>query len=166
LFEVRAKFKEDSGDAEGAIQDYKTSLHYRNDAYNIYNQIALNYFRLKQFEKALLAFNIAIELKDNHEKQGLSDDLVPLFVDGAVQKVPKEVMLSNRANAKLNLGDFQGCLDDCDMAIEINPDYSNSYFVAGIMFLQVNQPNSALGALKEAERLGNVQAPPNTSSIL
>jgi tetratricopeptide (TPR) repeat protein len=64
LFEVRAKFKEDSGDAEGAIQDYKTSLHYRNDAYNIYNQIALNYFRLKQFEKALLAFNTLGALKE------------------------------------------------------------------------------------------------------
>lgn len=158
LFEVRAKFKEDAGDAEGAIQDYKNSLHYRNDAYNIYNQIANNYFRLKQFQKALLAFNIAIELKDNLKKQGMSEDLLPQFANGAVQKVPKEVILTNRANAKLNLKDFQGCLDDCELASEINPNYSNTYFIAGMMFLQVNQPNEALGALKQAEKLGNAQA--------
>ncbi len=115
MLEVRAKVKEEAGDAEGAIQDYKNSLHYINDAYNIYNQIAINYFRLYQYEKALLAFNIAIELKNSLKKQGLSEELLPQFIHGTVQSVPIEVMLTNRANAKLSLKDYEGCLDDCEL---------------------------------------------------
>ena len=155
LYEVRAKIKEDAGDAEGAIQDYKNSLHYRNDAYNIYNQIAINYFRLDQYEKALLAFNIAIELKSSLKEQGLSDEMVPRLVHGTIQSVPLEVMLTNRANAKLSLKDFEGSLDDCELANEINRTYPSTYLIAGLTFLQIDKLNEAIESLKQAENLGN-----------
>lgn len=155
LFEVKANINENSGDAHNAVENFKRSLYLRQDSYNLYNRIALNLFRLKKFEEALLAFDIAIDLK----RQVFSEELIPEQLNGIVFKVSEEIMLTNRANTRLNLSDFQGCLDDCQRAIDINPNYSNSYFVIGVLFAQVNQLNDSFKAFKQAERLGNSHAP-------
>jgi Tfp pilus assembly protein PilF len=60
-------------------------------------------------------------------------------------------MYTNRVNVKLSLHDFQGCSDDCQKAISVNPEYSNSYFILGLLFLTVEQQNNAFKAFKVAE---------------
>ena len=36
--------------------------------------------------------------------------------------------MANRGNAKLEMSDFDGCIEDCDAAIKIDPKYVKSYF--------------------------------------
>jgi tetratricopeptide (TPR) repeat protein len=156
LFEIRANVKEDFGDLQGAIDDYKESLRLSgSDWYSIYNQIAVNYLNLKQFEKALTAFDIAIDLKNS---LGLPEDNLPNYSDGVVMKVDAERMYTNRANTKLSLKDYQGCMDDCKIAIQINPKYSNSYLVLGLLFYSNDQNENSYKFLKQSELLGNRQA--------
>jgi hypothetical protein len=40
---------------------------------------------------------------------------------------PNHVYFANRANAYLELEEDQKCVDDCNIAIQINPSFSKSY---------------------------------------
>lgn len=160
LYRVRANIKEDSGDLEGAILDYKESINIEgSDWYSVYNQIALNYYKLKEFPKALIAFDIALDLKVELTKiKGDIEDSIPNNADGFVLKVDFERIFSNRANVKLRTGDYQGCLDDCNAAIQINPEYSNPYFIIGMLFAQIGQRQDSIDALQNAKVRGNPNA--------
>jgi tetratricopeptide (TPR) repeat protein len=114
----------------------------------------LNFLKLKQFEKSLQAFDIAIELKEMLNES----DLLPSNIDGVVKKVAVERIYANRANVKLSLKDFTGCLNDCQTSIKLNPNYSTSYFILGLLFVEVNQENDAIQAFEVAEQLGHQQA--------
>ena len=163
IYYVRASIKEDSGDVDGAILDYKEGLDVGGDAYGIYNQIAIIYLNKKQFPTALIAFDIALELKDMITYNGIYDESVlPYVTDGVVNKVDYERIYTNRANAKLNLGDFQGCLNDCNEAININPEYSASYIVVGILFDEVGDKEQCLNAFRKAKEKGH----PNAANLL
>jgi len=159
LFQVRANIKEDSGDTIGAINDYKKALYISGrDWYAIYNQIAINYLNRKEFKNALKAFDISIELKNKLISEGFDENILPYLQNGVVNRVDFEKMYTNRANVKLSLQDFQGCADDCTKAIEINPNYSNSYFIFGLLFLTVEQMENAYKLLQMAENKGHNQA--------
>jgi tetratricopeptide (TPR) repeat protein len=158
LYKIRAKIKEDSEDTNGAISDYKKSLYISSDIYTTYNQIGINYTKRKEFDKALIAFNIAIEQKFEIQQNGIDESLIPYIQDAIVMKVDYEKMFTNRANVKMSLQDYEGCADDCNSAIKINPEYSNSYFVFGMLFLTVEQNDNALKLLKIAESKGHKHA--------
>lgn len=158
LYKIRANIKEDCGDSASAISDYKKALFFGGDWYATYNQIAINFLNLKKFPDALTAFDIAINLKIELSQEGLSEDIYPYIIDGVVERVDFEKIYTNRANVKLNLEDYQGCADDCNEAIIANPDYSNSYFIFGLLFLTINEDNNAYKLLKVAEEKGHNQA--------
>ncbi|MCK6612520.1 MAG: hypothetical protein L6Q78_15950 [Bacteroidia bacterium] len=159
LYYIRASIKEDSGDFQGAITDYIEGLDISHeDWYATYNQIAVNCLNLKQFPTALAAFDIAIELKNKITAEGVNESIMPYVADAVVIKVDFERIYTNRANAKFNLGDYQGCMDDCNSAIKANPKYSSSYLLAGILLAEVGQKDQALDVLNKALQLGNANA--------
>jgi tetratricopeptide (TPR) repeat protein len=159
LYNVRANIQEDAGNALAAINDYKKALYVSgSDWYASYNQIAINYLNRKEFNRALIAFDIAIELKTKLENDGINENVMPYIVDGVVSRVDSEKMFTNRANVKLSLQDFQGCVDDCQKAVFANPEYSNSYFILGLLFMTVGQQDDALKAFKVADSKGHPQA--------
>ncbi len=156
LYNLRASYKEDLGDFNGAIEDFKKALYISgNDWYATYNQIAINYLNLKDFQNSLKAFDIAIELKINIQEEGNDEKVIPNNLYGVVMKIDYERMYTNRANVKLSLEDFGGCDEDCRKAIEINPDYTNSYVIFGLLCLRFDQKDGAYKAFKTAEDLGN-----------
>lgn len=159
LYFISASIKEDSGDLQGALSEYLEGLdRSHEDLYATYNQIAVNFLNLKQFPTALAAFDIAIELKNKIKSEGIDESIMPYVAGAVVIKVDFERIYTNRANAKLNLGDYQGCMDDCNLAIKANPKYSNSYLLAGILLGEVGQKDQALDALNKALQLGNANA--------
>ncbi len=156
LWKQRGRIKEKAKLFEESIEDYKKSLFISGkDSYSTYNQIALNYMKLNVFDKALIAFDIAIEKKLELEKKGIDENLIPYEIDMFIMKVDFEKMYVNRANVKLSLKDYQGCSDDCNIAIKTNPEYSNSYFIAGLLFLNVEEKESAYKMLRIAENKGH-----------
>ena len=73
---------------------------------NILKEAGNKEFLAKNFKEAVELYTSAIELSLEN---------------------PNAVYFSNRANAKLELFDFQGCIDDCDEAIKIDKSYVKSY---------------------------------------
>lgn len=159
MFSIEASKKEKVGDHAGAIRDYKSSLLVdTGNWYITYNQIAINYLALEQFKEAHIAFDIAIELKEELCTYGADETDIPYSASGVVTKVSKELMYSNRAKVRLILGDYPGCLNDCNKAIKINPYFSNSYFIAGLLFMHTDQLEDAYQSLDQADALGHPQA--------
>lgn len=159
VLSIQASKKERSGDYAGAINDYKESLREDvRDWYITYNQIAINYLMLEHYEKARIAFNIAIELKRKLQLSGVDEIDIPYVASGVVTNVSEERMYSNRAKVRLILGDYKGCLADCNKSIEINPYFSNSYFITGLLYMHIDQPENAYQALDQADSLGHPQA--------
>lgn len=62
---------------------------------------------MKNFNEAVNLYSQAIELS---------------------QEKPNHVYFANRANAYLELFENQKCVEDCDMAIKIEPSFAKSYF--------------------------------------
>ena len=63
-------------------------------------------FSLQKYEEAMEHYTQAIEMtKEN----------------------PNQVYFANRANCKLEMKNFNGCIEDCDEAIKIDPKYIKSY---------------------------------------
>ena len=44
---------------------------------------------------------------------------------------PNHIYFANRAGCKIELKDFQGCIEDCDTAIKIEPTFIKSYIRKG-----------------------------------
>jgi len=157
FLKIRANIKEELGDALGAIADFKRALYVSGeDCYATYHQIAVNFLNRKEFERALTAIDIAIGLKS---KIDADDEInIPYIVDGVVYRIDSEKMYTNRANAKLNLKDYEGCALDCERAMEANSNYSNAFFIYGIVLLTVGHTENGFKALKIAEAKGSTQA--------
>ena len=45
----------------------------------------------------------------------------------AIELTPSHIYYANRANAYLELTNFEACIKDCDEAIRIDPKYVKSY---------------------------------------
>jgi len=163
LFMVRANIKEDMSNFNGAIADYKKALFISgSDWYATYNQIAINFLNMKNFFKALTAFDIAIELKLQLVNDKLDESILPYTQDGVVIRVDFERIYTNRANVKLSLKDFVGCEKDSKNAIVANPDYSNAYFILGLLYINLARNDQAYKYFKLAQAKGH----PHATNIL
>ncbi|MDN4165655.1 hypothetical protein QWY31_09085 [Cytophagales bacterium LB-30] len=158
LFQFRANIKEEQSDFQSAIIDYKNALRIGQDWYSIYNQIAICFTYLKNFSQALKAYDIAIQLKNNLINENIDESNMSYLNNGVVMRVDFERIYANRANVKLSLGDYEGCLDDIKISVHYNENYSTPYFIAGLLFEKVNQKKECFEALNRAKELGHPQA--------
>jgi tetratricopeptide (TPR) repeat protein len=61
----------------------------------------------------------------------------------------------NRGNAKYNLKDYYGTIEDYSKAIEINPDYVKAYSNRGVAKYNLRDLNGACADWKKAASLGH-----------
>ncbi len=64
-------------------------------------------FMAKNFSEAIQYYTVAIEI--------------------TLEK-PNHVYYANRANAQLELQNYEECINDCNSAIQIEPSYTKSYY--------------------------------------
>jgi tetratricopeptide (TPR) repeat protein len=86
-------------------------------------------FQLGSFEEAIKLYTQAIEVQDNH------------------------IYYANRANAYLEIDEFQKCIDDCEMAIKLDPKYVKSYVRKGNALLNTVKVQQAIECFKMAVEL-------------
>jgi len=60
---------------------------------------------------------------------------------------PSHVYFANRANARLELNDFNGCVEDCDAAINVEPKYIKAYLRKALAFKFLSKFSDALKAV-------------------
>jgi tetratricopeptide (TPR) repeat protein len=155
LWRSRASIKQDYGDYNGSIDDYKRVLILGSDWYVHYFQLGYNFIRLQDFKKGLIALDISIKLKEEMYKY---THLGPYYFLNIVKRVDSEVLYNNRAIAKQGVKDFKGALEDTIMSTKINPQYSNAYYVRSLCYLLMKEKEKAFNMMKKAAQKGHLEA--------
>jgi tetratricopeptide (TPR) repeat protein len=129
----RAAISELQGDNDKAVKDLTTAislLDNDNDSLAHYNR-GVAYFAMQQYDKALADYTAAIE------------------IDGKM-----DVAYGNRCLTRVLLGrELAKASDDCDKAIELNPNGQNLYNVRGFVDLKLGRNDQALADYNTALKL-------------
>lgn len=96
-------------------------------------------FMAKNFDEAIKCYTVAIEI--------------------TLEK-PNHVYYANRANAQLELHNYEECINDCNSAIEIEPSYTKSYYRKAKALYCQNHLKDALAVIEKAHEME-----PNNSDI-
>lgn len=146
---ARANVKEDMNNLAGAIEDFRKSIEI-SDSYSKYFQVGFCFYKLKQDEKAIIAYDIAIDLKSRIA----NEENVPYFSLGIPIKTPMEIIFNNRALSKANLNRSDEAIEDFTTAISYNPTYKNAFFGRGATKLRDGNQIEAVEDLMVAAKLG------------
>ncbi|MFC1901389.1 tetratricopeptide repeat protein [Chloroflexota bacterium] len=124
--------------------------------------LALN--NSEEYEKALVAFNKAIELDPNlamaYNNRGWA--YIELGQHGqAIDDCNKAIELdpdlalaySNRGLAYIRLGQYEQAVTDCSQAIELDPDLALAYSNRGLAYIELGQYEEAIADLDRAMEL-------------
>jgi tetratricopeptide (TPR) repeat protein len=118
-YSVRADARHNLGDLQGAIDDYNQAIIALKRTENTQN--LSKFFTLGIYDKL-----IAIK-KHIHDKQGLLDiytQIIALEEYSGFHCYP----YCDRAEAKYNLGDYLGAIEDCTQSINSEYDIARAYF--------------------------------------
>ena len=85
-------------------------------------------FDLKNYEEAVQQYTLAIEITIDN---------------------PSHVYYANRANAYLELFKNEECINDCNMAIQIDPSYSKSYYRKAKALVNQQKLTDAMETMKQ-----------------
>lgn len=159
-FAFKANVLEDLGNYVDAISNYEKAIDFAgNDIYVYaqYHQIGFCYLKLGNNQKAFEFYTHALELKKEHPNSSLNEDLEGLDM-GVLLGVEFKRIYNNRANALKNLNRLQEAIEDCEKALEYDPNYSNPYSMLAQIFSKAGQEAEAIQFLKIAAKLGNQYA--------
>ena len=117
---LRAKDKYVKNDYSGAIIDFNYAIELDPNLFEAYYNRAILKKKINDFEGAVNDYDIFISENKND---------IDAYLD--------------RALCKADMNDFDGCIDDLKTAIEIDSEYSRSYFVMGFILNQIGQIDEA-----------------------
>ena len=89
-------------------------------------------FMAKNFDEAIKCYTVAIEI---------------------TLEQPNHVYYANRANAQLELHNYEECINDCNSAIEIEPSYTKSYYRKAKALYGQNKLKDALTVIEKAQEM-------------
>lgn len=130
----RAYCKSLLSDHFGALDDYQKSATFIKNSSLIYNQIAWEKLLLKRYSEALVDADKAVNC-DNTDYNALD----------------------TRAEIKLNLKDYKGCLADCEEVFKLN-EYPNTFLIKGRALYELGDKENACKNWSKAGELGKSEA--------
>lgn len=156
-YAFRANVYEDLKNYQQAISDYKQAIEYALDditVYALYHQIGHCYLNLNNNHKASEFYTYSINLKKQHPNTENCPDQEGLN-GGVILGIPLKKMYNNRGNASLNLGLLNDAITDCEMAINLDKNYSNAYLLAAQIYAKKGNQEQALTFMMISANLGN-----------
>lgn len=75
------------------------------------------------------------------------------FYSQAIDLKQSHIYYANRANAHLELGNFENCIQDCDEAIKIEPSFVKSYIRKGNALFNSKRVTEAKDAFEQALKI-------------
>lgn len=147
----------DIGNYQDAIPHFEYFV--KKDYYQGYFQIALCLFKQNKDKEALEFYNSAL-LKIKAFEKIQSD-----YIKFSTWMFPsKEQILNNRAIINYNLQFYRAAIVDCTLAIKCNLQYSNPYFLRGMIYDILDKHDAAISDFIVAEELGHPH--PNIENII
>jgi tetratricopeptide (TPR) repeat protein len=136
--------KRDLKDYTGAVEDLSTAIKFNPNNPNYYNYRALMSTYLHNYDQAINDYSKAIDLSPqefNYNSKITKEDVAAYYY--------------NRANAKIELKDYKGALEDCTMSWKINCNAQNSEapLMAGYLCFKAGLFKDALGYFTSASSI-------------
>lgn len=126
----RASDKMIEDDLEGAVEDYTKALEIHPDN-ECYNNLGVVKYDLEDYQGALEAYNKGLEI--------VPDDYVILY---------------NRAQTKVYMGNYAGAIEDYTLVLELDPDHKEQhYFARGKAKAQTDDKKGAFSDFYKAVEL-------------
>lgn len=126
------------GRLEEAINDYTEAIRINPNVAVAYKNRAEARSHVGDNQGAIEDYTQAIKINphyaDAYKNRGITRYLLsskPIFPQ-AIKINPKDaIAYKNRGNARSDLGDFEGAIEDYTQAIQINPNYADAYYNRG-----------------------------------
>ena len=158
-------------DYESAKVDYEKSLALNPKNNSIYKNLANVYIALENPEKALENINKGIAsasgddkvsfliLQGNyyHEK-GELDSAEKSFNEAFALNQSNPIVLTNQAAVLIDRSDFEGAIEKCTEAIDLDGSQTEAYFNRGIAYEMLRKTEEACSDWEEAFIMGAIKA--------
>jgi tetratricopeptide (TPR) repeat protein len=134
------------------------------DNANFYNNLAMTYNDLKEYDKAQEAIHKAIELKP--EDMGFKGNLAFIFTqmgkheeavliyDEVLKVEVNPLAYNNRGYAKLQLGKLEEALEDINTSIKFYPTNAYAFKNRALVYIELKDKEKACQDLEKANELG------------
>ena len=149
-FKNRGIAKYELGDINGAISDFTKAIEFNpfpDDNSDPYNWRGICYDSQNKHIEAIADYSQAITLESNKNPESYMYDLELLTM-----------AYVNRGATKIDLEDYDGGILDLKKAIEINPNYIDSYYNLGYAFFDLNDFENACSTWEKSVALGDKEA--------
>lgn len=147
------------GNYQKCIDAANAALKLKPDYMEAYNNIGSAYNMLKQYDNAILALQKALMIKPDYElaKNNL---LLALNAKTAQEKQMEEIDANPSAEKYLDLSltyynnaEYEKCIDACQKAIKLKPDYADAYSNMCAAYNQLKQFEKAVDACNKALKI-------------
>jgi|GEM_PF-4268023 len=134
-----------------------------------YNNLGVSYFRLRDLEKAVESYSVAIELNESYSVAyrnrgaayadlGALDDALSDY-DRAIKLNPEDsASFNNRGIIHKKRDEYYKAFSDFGAAIFLNPEFADAYFNRGKTYLEQERYSLAIADLDDAIRLDGQDA--------
>ncbi|MDJ0637047.1 MAG: serine/threonine-protein kinase [Xenococcaceae cyanobacterium MO_188.B29] len=122
------------GDSESALKDMNQAVTREPNRDNYFNRGMVHAFR-HEYDKAIQDFGEAREIDPVW--------YLPYYMKGKILGL---------------MGDYQSAVDALSLAIELNPQEADAYYLLGLAFLNLAVVGMAESSLQEAKKLGHLEA--------
>ncbi len=155
VFNNRGYVKENSGDFQGAIEDFTKAIMLSPGYAVAYDNRGIAYSAMGDLENAIKDFHKAMELNPNLAQAyfnrgnaySAKGDLAETIkdYDKAIELNPNFALAyNNRGNTYGIKGDLQDAIKDYDKAIELNPDFALAYNDRGFAYSAIGDVERAI----------------------
>lgn len=131
-FYLRAVAREKTGDPAGAVADYDNALRLNPNYVEAWVNRGMLHYSASRYDEAIADFTSALK-------------------NAAATVQP--MILTNRANARLQKGYYGDALDDVNKAVAINRNYPRAYQTRGAIYSNLGQLDKAKADLEMAQQL-------------
>ncbi|WP_320664884.1 tetratricopeptide repeat protein [Prochlorococcus sp. MIT 1223] len=124
--------KEESGDIEGAIEEYALAIEINpSNKYALNSRGSVNSYNLENYEEAIKDFDTAIETDPNDA-----------------------LLYANRGYAKFQSGCYQEAIDDYSKSIDIKPEEGSHYYWRGLAKGQIGRFEDSISDFTQSLGMG------------
>lgn len=163
-YQKRAAKRQKLGDEEGALEDLSKAIELKNDDFMLYFARAEMLKGMGKYQAALVDYEKTFELNPEHTdalyqignmkgfKLGESEQAIPYFRQHFELKKDKYSQL-NIAAMCYNVANYEQTVKECDICIELYPDYIEAHQLKGDAYGLWEKYDEAIEAYTKAVKL-------------
>jgi tetratricopeptide (TPR) repeat protein len=147
-----------------AIEDYKSGIESKPDAFHAHNDQGWCLYKLGKHQEAIVSYNLAIKIKPDYDRayKNKSNALMAIDRFAEVVNVANEAIMLDpncaethcaKGFALIRLGKYKEAITSLDESIKLDPDFANAHGAKGYALIELKEYHKAILVLDKAIKL-------------